>query len=141
MRNNMNEKAIGGSCLCGKVTYEIYGPFKRFLYCHCSRCRKISGSAHASNLFVPPDRFKWLSGEDLIGRFEHPTAKYFATGFCKNCGSSLPWAAKGGKTIIVTAGTLDGDPQIKPSQSIFWASNAPWYVEPGNLQKFDEFPK
>ncbi len=137
----MTEKSINGSCLCGKVTYEIHGPFKIFQYCHCSRCRKFTGSAHASNLFVPPDQFKWLSGEDQIGRFEHPTAKYFATTFCKNCGSSMPWATKGGKNIIVTAGTLDTDPGIKPSQSIFWDSNAPWFEETCNLQKFDEFPK
>ena len=44
-----------GSCLCGGVVYEIDPPFKIFQYCHCSRCRKFTGSAHAANLFVPPN--------------------------------------------------------------------------------------
>lgn len=137
----MNEDIINGSCLCGAVNYQIEGPFKIFQYCHCSRCRKFTGSAYASNLFVPPERFRWTSGEGMIRRYEHPDAKYFATNFCKQCGSSLPWAVKGGKNIIVTAGTLDDDPGIKPMWNIFWRSKASWYEESSDLPRHDEFPK
>ena len=70
-----------GSCLCGKVTYQMSPPFNVFQFCHCSRCRKFTGSAHAANLFVTPEQFEWLSGEDYVGRYEHPEAKYFATCF------------------------------------------------------------
>ena len=35
-----------GSCLCGKVTFEIEGNFEQFFLCHCERCRKDTGSAH-----------------------------------------------------------------------------------------------
>ena len=131
---------VNGSCLCGKVTYAIEGPFKIFQYCHCSRCRKFTGSAHSANLFVPPDRFQWLTGEEWVGRFEHPEAKYFATSFCKNCGSSLPWLVQGGRNVVVTAGTLDEDPGIKPQQNIFCASGAAWYEDAGALKKFAELP-
>ncbi|MCG8380012.1 MAG: GFA family protein [Proteobacteria bacterium] len=137
----MNEKIYKGSCLCGEVTYEIKGPCKIFQYCHCSRCRKFTGSAHASNLFVPPEQFKWTTGEELIGRYEHPEAKYFATNFCKQCGSSLPWAVQGGRNIVVAAGTLDDDPGIKPMWNIFWQSRACWYEGHEQLPKFDEFPR
>ena len=137
----MNEDIIKGSCLCGAVNYQIEGPFKIFQYCHCSRCRKFTGSAYASNLFVPPERFRWTSGEGMIRRYEHPDAKYFATNFCKQCGSSLPWAVKGGKNIIVTAGTLDDDPGIKPMWNIFWRSKASWYEESSDLPRHDKFPK
>lgn len=137
----MNEKVIKGSCLCGEVRYEVEGPFKIFQYCHCSRCRKFTGSAHASNLFVPPERFKWLKGEKFVGRYECKEAKYFATNFCKQCGSSLPWAVQGGKNIVVTAGTLDDDPEIKPMWNIFWKYRAPWLENVFNLTKHDEFPK
>lgn len=129
-----------GSCLCGTVTYQVTPPFKIFQYCHCSRCRKFTGSAHASNLFVPPSQFQWLSGEDTVGRFEHPQAKYFATCFCRNCGSSLPWAVQGGKNIVVPAGTLNEDPGIRPQQNIYWGSKAPWYISPCELTRFDELP-
>jgi len=126
-----------GSCLCGGVVYEIDPPFKIFQYCHCSRCRKFTGSAHAANLFVLPSQFRWLKGEEQLGRFEHPEAKYFATGFCTKCGSSTPWAVKGGVNIVVPAGTLDEDPEIKPQQSIFWDSRACWFEENKDLVKFE----
>ena len=137
----MADVNVKGSCLCGELTYEIEGPFKIFQYCHCSRCRKSSGSAHASNLFVPPERFKWTKGEKYLGRYEHPDAKYFASTFCKQCGSSLPWAVQGGKNIVVTAGTLDDDPSIRAMSNIFWQSKAIWFEETHKLPKHDEFPK
>ena len=130
-----------GSCLCGQVKYEISGNLGIFQYCHCSRCRKFTGSAHATNLLVKPEQFKWLAGEEQVGRFEHPDAKHFATSFCKQCGSSLPWLGKTGKAVIIPAGTLDDDPQIKPFQNIYWGSRASWYAQASELVKYDELPK
>lgn len=130
-----------GSCLCQSVSYEIKPPYKLFQYCHCSRCRKVTGSAHASNIYIPSSQFKWLLGAEHVGRFEHPTAKYYATSFCKVCGSSLPWEVKGGKNVVVPAGTLDDDLNIKPQQCIYWGSRASWYEETCNLKKFDELPE
>jgi hypothetical protein len=137
----MTENTVKGSCLCGEVCYQVEGPFKIFQYCHCSRCRKFTGSLCASNLFVPPERFEWTQGKELVGRYEHNEAKFFATNFCKQCGSSLPWEVQGGKNIIVTAGTLDDDPGIKPMWNIFWKFKAPWLEDIFNLPKHDEFPK
>lgn len=129
-----------GSCLCGEVEYEVQPPFRLFQYCHCSRCRKYTGSAHASNIFVDPQQFKWLKGEDCAVRFEPEESKYFATSFCKNCGSSLPWLVKGGKNLVIPAGTLDDDPEIKPIQNIFWQDKACWYEATNALPAFDELP-
>ena len=33
-----------GSCLCGKITLEVTGPMRDVLACHCSQCRKQTGS-------------------------------------------------------------------------------------------------
>ena len=129
-----------GSCLCAAVTYEVQPPFKLFQYCHCSRCRKFTGSAHASNLFVAPEQFTWLTGADCVGRYEHPEAKYFATGFCKRCGSSLPWAAQGGRNLVIPAGSLDDEPDIRPGSNVFWGSRAPWYEETCAMAKFEALP-
>ncbi len=137
----MSEMIIKGSCLCGEVQYEIHGPLKIFQYCHCSRCRKFTGSAHASNIFVPPEQFKWVQGEISVGRYEKPDAKYFATCFCKTCGSSLPWAVQGGRNVVVPAGTLDEDPELRPLHNSFWESRAPWHTETSDLPKFAELPK
>jgi hypothetical protein len=136
----MEGDKVSGSCLCGVVTYQFTGPVNVFQYCHCSRCRKFTGSAHATNIIISPDQFQWLSGEESIGRYEHPQAKHFATSFCKNCGSSLPWLAKSGKAVVVTAGTLDDDPEVKPIHNVFMADMAPWYEEVGDLIKHEALP-
>ncbi len=136
----MSPQVANGSCLCGEVTYEITGNLGIFQYCHCSRCRKFTGSAHASNIIVALEHFKWTSGETLVGRFEPKETKHFATSFCKKCGSSLPWLGKSQKAIVVPAGTLDSDPVIKPFQNIFWDSKAEWYKDASGLVKHDELP-
>ena len=133
-------KKTKGSCLCNEVQYEITGSLGVFQYCHCSRCRKFTGSAYAANIIVAPNQFRWLVGEEFLGRFEVPDARHFATSFCKNCGSSLPWLAKSGKSVVIPAGTLDGDPEIRPFQNIFYGSRADWYKEASELIKYDELP-
>ncbi len=129
-----------GACLCGQVSYEIKDDMGIFQYCHCSRCRKFTGSAHASNLFVKPSDFTWLTGSELVGRYNPPDTKYFATAFCQVCGSSLPWDSKGGKVIVIPAGTLTQDPQVKPQWNVFCDSKAPWYINPDELPQHQQLP-
>lgn len=131
---------IKGSCLCQAVKYQFHGPGYAFQYCHCSRCRKFTGSAHGSNIIIDPKNFEWLSDEDMVGRFEYPEAKHFATCFCRNCGSSLPWMSQSGISVVIPAGTLDEDPGIRPTQNIFWKSCAPWREEVSSLPHYDELP-
>ncbi len=129
-----------GSCLCGSIKYEIDPPFKIFQYCHCSRCRKFTGSVHSANLFVPVSQFRWLEGQGQVGKYDLKEAKYLTTSFCKQCGSSMPWEVKGIPNIVVPVGTLDEDPKIKPQQNIYCSSQASWYVESSELPKYAELP-
>jgi len=136
----MSDNKVNGSCFCNKVSYEISSNMGVFQYCHCSRCRKVTGSAHAANLFVAPDDFKWLSGEENVARYDPPETKYFATSFCKNCGSSLPWLSKSGQVVIVPAGSLDGDPGIRPTQNIHCGSRSTWYTDASSLPEHEDMP-
>jgi hypothetical protein len=136
----MYGKAVTGTCLCGKVRYEIADNMGVFQYCHCSRCRKFTGSAHAANVFVAPGDFRWLEGEGHVGRYNPEFTKYFATAFCKNCGSSLPWLSKSGRVVVVPAGTLDGDPVLRPDKNIFCGSRPHWYVHASELPEHEEGP-
>jgi len=136
----MAESEITGSCLCGKVSYAVEGNLGIFQYCHCSRCRKFTGSAFSANLMVVPDKFRWLTGEEWVCRHAVEGAKHFATAFCRNCGSSLPWLGQTGKAMVIPAGTLDEPPSIRPFQNIYFSSHASWYEEPGTLPHYDELP-
>ena len=136
----MLSESVTGSCLCGAVKFEVRPPFSAFRYCHCTRCRKASGSAHASNLFVPQGEFAWMAGENLVNHYKVPTAKTFAVSFCTRCGSRVPHLIRERSEFLIPAGLLDNDPVVRPDNAIFWGSRAPWYVEPQSIQKFDERP-
>jgi len=136
----MEHSAAIGSCLCGEVTYEIRPPYTWFQYCHCSRCRKRSGTAHAANILIAAGQLSWTSGEDQLTRYELPDAKSFGTSFCAICGSQLPRVTRNGTWAVVPAGTLDADPGIRPERNIYWDSRASWYHSTDDLPSFSEGP-
>ncbi len=135
----MSSKVIPGTCLCGSVKFEITPPFTAFRYCHCTRCQKASGSAHAANAFLLVTQFKWLAGDSLVKRFDLPGAKRFAVAFCTECGTRVPHKINTTENMLIPAGLLDADPGARPDSSIFWKSGAPWYVSPQELKRYDEY--
>jgi len=117
---------VRGSCLCGEVRFVVDGPSEAFYVCYCSRCRKATGSAHASNLFVKPESFRWLSGEDRIQHFELASARFFSRSFCSTCGAAVPRTSKRDGKVVIPAGALDDEPDIRPQQQIYCADQAAW---------------
>ncbi len=131
---------VQGACLCGSVRYAVSPPFKQFQYCHCSRCQKATGTAHAANAFLPIEQFRWIAGKDNLSHFSLPEAKYFGTSFCKTCGSNMPIIIEASAMALVPAGSLEGLSDIKPQQSIFWSSKADWYLSPSEMPASEELP-
>ena len=118
--------AVRGSCLCGGVQFELTLPFRRANHCHCSRCRKHSGTFGLTQGRLPRDGFRLVAGEELI-RVYHPRHGGAAKAFCSQCGSSLfggDWPD--GAEVSVRLGALDDDPGIRPQYRSFTASRAPW---------------
>ena len=131
---------LTGSCLCGSVTYHVRSPFLRFAHCHCSRCRKASGAGHTTNLYCAPERFAWLTGEELASRYDLPTARSFATVVSRCCGCPLPRLTRSGREVVVPAGSLNQEPLQKPSARIFFGSRALWSCQGDDMPSFDELP-
>jgi hypothetical protein len=128
---------LNGSCLCGGVAFAVDLPFDRFIHCHCSRCRKATGTAHATNAVVKADALRWLRGEELLARYDLPTARSFATSFCRRCGSPLPHLTRSGREVIIPAGAFDDELGVKPQRHMQWASRADWYADASRLPKED----
>jgi hypothetical protein len=126
---------VGGSCLCGKVRFEVTLPFKHFVHCHCSRCRKATGSAHATNAVVDVAAFRWCQGQELVARYDLPDARSFAVAFCRECGSRLPHVTRNGRAVLLPAGSFDSDPECHPERHIQWSSRASWFDFGENLPK------
>ena len=136
----MTQSVLRGSCLCGAVKYEVAGEAKRFYHCHCSRCRKATGTGHASNLFLQPGTLRWLSGEEQIRAFKVPQAKRFTNQFCALCGGRLPRQPKDTDTVVIPAGSLDDETPIKPQARIFAASCTSWSCAGDGLVAYQESP-
>lgn len=136
----MGEQVFSGSCLCDSVAYEISGEVMRFYHCHCRRCRKATGTGHATNIIIRPAAVKWIRGEDLLRRYKVPEAERFGTNFCSNCGSLMPRIAPDMSIGVVPAGTLDSDHGLMPEARIFAGSRAPWSCDTRALPEHDTYP-
>lgn len=135
----MSQTTLSGSCLCGSVRYEIRGDARAFYHCHCRRCRKATGTGHASNIILVPDSIDWLSGEELLKSYKVPDAERFRTMFCSHCGSHLPRVAPDLSLAVVPAGSLDHTPDINPGSRIFWDSRAEWSCDAAELPVWPEY--
>lgn len=129
---------ILGSCLCGAVAFEVRGPIHLLSHCHCSMCRKFSGSAFLTFARAPRERFMWTRGEDKVRTYESSPGAMRC--FCNTCGSALPVTRPGLGNALIPAGGLDSDPRIRPSVHIFVADRAPWFELSDDLPRFDSWP-
>jgi len=136
----VRDEVVTGGCLCGKVTFEYSDSPKFMMNCHCTRCRKVKGAAHATNAFVPLSNFRWTKGEDDTVVYDLPEAERFGNAFCSNCGSSLPRESPGIGMLNVPVGSLDTDPGIEAKGHIYMGSKAPWFEVEDDLPKWDEMP-
>ena len=101
-------------------------------------CRKLHGAAFGSFLHADAETFRWLAGQGSVQRFESSPGTFRA--FCKVCGSNTPVIEDNETHVIIPAGTLDGDPGVRPIVHIHIASKAPWFEVTDGLPQFPGFP-
>ena len=126
---------LTGSCLCGARCYEIDGEVSGVYICHCSLCRKVSGSVGNAILIVSKDDFRWVSGEDHGITFELRPS--YTVTRCKTCGTPLP-AEEDDKNMYITAGTLDVPLGQGIRTRFFCASKADWDHDNEDVKFLDE---
>jgi hypothetical protein len=102
------------------VRFEVAGPFPRLYQCHCSLCRKQGGSVSNTGLIVAAGRFRWLAGEDNIGKWQRSTG--FRSHFCQRCGATVPNALRDTGYFWVPAGALDDEDSLTIAAQLFLGS-------------------
>lgn len=127
-----------GSCLCGTITYAVESPLHAMRVCHCSRCRRRSGSSYLVALACPASGLRFLSGEASARRWQLPGAPRYIVRFCGDCGASIPSTI--GNGAYITAGSLDSDPGIRTRCHIYFGSRADWIDAEDDLPHFEEQP-
>lgn len=127
-----------GQCLCGKVKVEVTGKISDIIHCHCSLCRKNSGTAFATNGFVNRHEFKVTQGEDLLSSFSFKPGRY--RHFCSCCGSPVYSASDSDKQRIrIRLGILDSDISERPISHNFVTSKANWEDLDAKIPRYEAF--
>ena len=119
--------AARGSCNCGAVRFTLSAPVTDVYICHCSLCRKSTGSGGIAVTVVPREVLTWVSGEASIRNWAKPGHDWM-TKFCERCGSPLP-GENDQERLYVPVSLLDsGHEQLGVKHHIFVSSKAPWEV-------------
>jgi hypothetical protein len=126
-------RATGG-CLCGAVRYEVRGPLRDVVNCHCGQCLRSHGnvaaytSAKRADLVLTEDRgLKWYVSSDYARR-----------GFCGECGASLFWEPFGQDRIAIAAGGIDTPSGLTTVRHVFAAHKGDYYDITDGLEALPE---
>ncbi len=112
-----------GRCLCEGVRFEVRGPLRPVVYCHCTMCRRTSGHFFAATECERKD-LHFISQQSLRWYQSSPTAR---RGFCETCGSQLFWETTGSTGVSILAGAMDLPTGLKASKHIFTADKGDYY--------------
>lgn len=127
-----------GKCLCGEVEVTINGKISDIIHCHCSLCRKNSGTAFATNGFINAAEFSITKGENSLSTFSFKPGRNRY--FCRQCGSPIYSSNDQYPTRFrIRLGLLDSDIVEKPISHNFVSSKANWEDLDAKLPRYDAF--
>jgi hypothetical protein len=128
-------RRLAGKCLCGAVRYAVADEFAYAANCHCSNCRRSTGSAFKPFAGIERGKLSVTEGEGNLMKFGGETDH---DAHCRTCGSLLYSVVRDGAYVHVAMGTLVDDPAIRPSKHIYVGSKAPWFTITDDLPQFEE---
>ena len=114
------ERPLTGGCQCGSVRYEITAEPIALYACHCSECRKQSGSSFGMSLIVPRAAFKITVGEPKCWSRSSAQGSDVRCWFCPDCGTRVWHVSSGSPTFrSVKGGTLDEQVSLDGAVHLF----------------------
>ncbi|WP_179079008.1 GFA family protein [Shewanella sp. UCD-KL12] len=125
-----------GKCLCGEVEVSIKGKISDIIHCHCSLCRKNSGTAYATNGFVNSEDFNVVKGLEKLSQFSFKPGR--TRHFCQHCGSPVYSTNSDDKSRIrLRLGILDTAILERPMSHNFVSSKANWDDLDAEIPRYD----
>jgi hypothetical protein len=130
---------LHGSCHCGFITFEADADPEKVSICHCTDCQSSTGTAFRTNIRVPGENFKMLSGTPSIYiKTTADSGNPRAQAFCPRCGSpiySKPPGDDPPASYMVRVGTLRERDRLVPKVQNWTRSALPWVGEIGALRR------
>jgi len=136
MKISNNELSVlSGGCLCQRVRYQITGPRRDIINCHCENCRRTHGHVSAYTSVDKVDLV--LINEDSL-KWYHDRSPDTYRGFCRECGASLFWDVRDGNNkIAVSAGTLNAGHGLKTIGHVYVGEAGEYYQISDELPQFE----
>ena len=128
-----------GKCLCGRVEFILNGNLPNLYQCHCSLCKKTTGTSSCSAIVIDANKIEWVKGKENINSFTKKNG--FRTDFCKTCGSPVPNKMNVGNYIWVPAGILENPIKGRVTAHIFTESKASWEEDSRNCSDYVSAPE
>ena len=128
-------RKLVGKCLCGAVQYAVQDEFAYAANCHCSNCRRTTGSAFKPFAGIEREKLVLTEGEDQLLIFGDQSGH---DAHCGLCGSLLYSLVREAAFVHVAMGTLVDDPAVRPSAHIFVGSKAGWFTITDDLPQYQE---
>lgn len=130
-----HHQTLTGKCLCGAIEYSVTDEFKYALNCHCSDCRRATGSAFKAFAGIECGKLSIRRGREQVLIFGDAQANHDV--HCRVCGSLLYSVVRAGTFAHLTLGTLVDAPTIRPQAHIFVGDKAPWFEITDNLPQHE----
>jgi hypothetical protein len=118
-----------GGCLCGGVRYEVTGPLRDVVECHCAMCRRTHGH-FAAYTAAPKTAFRLTESRGLKW---YASSAFARRGFCTECGGSVLWERAAGDLMSIAAGTLDPPTGLRTTLQIFCEDAGDYYPLRANI--------
>lgn len=126
-----------GSCLCGKVIYEVSKPIKFVAHDHCSICRRAHGAAFVTWCGVKSekDQFRLVSGREYLQSYK--STKEAERQFCKICGSQLFFRSENWPgEVHFTRASVHQRMDERPKLHVYYSDKADWFDGADDLPKY-----
>ena len=127
-----------GGCLCGEIRYVVTVAPELEYYCHCTDCRKASGTAYHPGIYVSNEGFRLTKGTPKTYTVKADSGRDLPRAFCGTCGSGVYVISHRRPMTSIKAGTLDDPSQFKPTTEIWTSSKVSWASLPDQL---DSYPR
>jgi hypothetical protein len=134
-QENTRNRSLGGRCQCGAVCYTVADEFVYTANCHCSNCRRATGSAFKPFAGIQRGKLRVTHGDDTLMTVGDENGNDTR---CKVCGSLLYSVVRDGTFVHVAMGTLVDEPTVRPTKHIFVGSKAPWFTITDDLPQYEE---
>jgi hypothetical protein len=124
-------------CACGRARITVLGEPSIYGVCHCTNCKRRTGSAFGISSYFRRGDVVVIEGEFSVYSFHHAAQDHDQDRhFCRACGTTLYWYNSALPELIgVSAGCFGENPPGEPQLSATHAKRYAWNGLPESWRK------